>query len=379
MFDKFKTNFNKKYSSEEEKIRFEIFKMNVDEISVHNSKPQITYKLGINEFSDMTKEEFKMKFMSGQKHRLDAVDSMEDMDTRDHTDLEHLNLDADNHNADLFSNTTYHSPELFGAKRRPRSSSRPDHSGSTPKQSRPDALKSQTMSDSGSNPPVSAATFPIVNEYLNWVHNGAVAGVMDQQRCRSCYAFVGLAAIESLVFIETGLQTRLSVQEIVDCSKEIGNSGCQSGKISIVFDYVIKNKGVCASSVYPYTGIEGHCKAKKCTHFSPISSFVRGLKKSELELYQVVKKHPVAAYISFPPRIFKSYESGIFNDPSCGIDHTHGVLIVGYNSGDEPYWIVQNSWGSSWGENGYFRIAAGVPPENQCGIAMRWIYPVLKK
>ena len=320
-----------------------------------------------------------MKFMSGQKHRLDAVDSMEDVDTGDHTDLEHLNLDADNHNADLFSNTTYHSPELFGLKKRPLSPSRPDHSGSTPKQSRPDGLKSQTMSDLGSNPPVSAVTFPIVNEYLNWVDKDAIKIVRDQQLCRSCYAVAPIAAIESLVYIETGVQRTLSVQEIVDCSGENGNLGCEAGKISNVFDYVIKNKGVCADVNYPYIGIEGHCKAENCEHFSPISSFVRGLKKSELELYQAVKKHPVAAYISFPPRIFKSYESGIFNDPSCGIDHTHGVLIVGYNSGDEPYWIVQNSWGSSWGKKGYFRIAAGVPPENQCGIAMDWIYPVLKK
>ena len=207
MFDKFKTNFNKKYSSEEEKIRFEIFKMNVDEISVHNSKPQITYKLGINEFSDMKKEEFKMKFMSGQKHRLDAVDSMEDVDTGDYTDLEHLNLDADNQNADLFSNTTYHSPESLGAKRRPRSFSRSDPSSSTPKKPRPDDL--------GSNPPVSAVTFPIVNENLNWVDKGAVKSVGHQRQCGCCYAFAALAAIESLVFIETGLQTRLSVQEYI--------------------------------------------------------------------------------------------------------------------------------------------------------------------
>ena len=78
---------------------------------------------------------------------------------------------------------------------------------------------------------------------------------------------------------------------------------------------------------------------------------------------------------------FQLYSGGIYDDPTCGTMLDHGVLLVGYDHDRDTgtkYWIVKNSWGSAWGENGYIRLAKDIMSSSgQCGIAMDPSYPIV--
>jgi len=88
-----------------------------------------------------------------------------------------------------------------------------------------------------------------------------------------------------------------------------------------------------------------------------------------------VAEGPVSVAIEADTMVFQFYSGGVFNSKSCGTQLDHGVAIVGYgNEAGQDYYIVRNSWGSSWGESGYIKIAA-VDGEGICGINMQPVYP----
>ena len=106
-------------------------------------------------------------------------------------------------------------------------------------------------------------------------------------------------------------------------------------------------------------------------------------RNNEEQLERAVARQPVSVAIQANQQSFQLYKKGIYSDPDCGDDLDHGVLVVGYgydNDYDMEYWIVKNSWGTQWGDNGYLRMAKGIEdPEGQCGIAMDASYPVSRK
>merc|ERR1712151_498398 len=85
-----------------------------------------------------------------------------------------------------------------------------------------------------------------------------------------------------------------------------------------------------------------------------------------------VSKHPVSVAIEADKSAFQLYRSGVLDSSSCGTNLDHGVLVVGYGTDGKDYWKVKNSWGGSWGEEGYIRM---VRNKNQCGIAQQPSYP----
>merc|ERR1712188_272594 len=167
----------------------------------------------------------------------------------------------------------------------------------------------------------------------------------------------------------------LSEQQLVDCSGSYGNNGCNGGLMDNAFNYWIKSsKGDELETSYPYTARDGSCQFQKSKVASSISSF-KDVPQSESALQDAVYGRVVSIAISVQSD-FQFYSGGIYDSSSCPTSPSalnHGVAIVGYDS-SAKFWIVRNSWGSTWGEQGYIRMAMG---KNLCGLTDAASYPIV--
>jgi Papain family cysteine protease len=206
---------------------------------------------------------------------------------------------------------------------------------------------------------------------VDWITKGAVTGVKNQGAlCPASWAFSATGAIEGLVFLRTGNLASLSEQEMLDCSAALS---CLVGSVPQALNWAISN-GDATEAAYPYTGRKGKCKASSVTPSpgSQITGMKRGPIGNENALGASVDEAPVSAVIN--GNWFSSYTGGVAN-PNCEsqIPSYYGVLVVGYGTdGVQPYWLVKTSLGTSWGEQGYFRI---VRNQNACGIADYTLLP----
>jgi len=136
------------------------------------------------------------------------------------------------------------------------------------------------------------------------------------------------------------------------------------------YDYV-KDSGLGLESAYPYTARDGSCHSNKTV--VRITSYA-DVPASDAGLANAVAITPVSVAIDANPIQF--YSSGVYNNWNCGNSLDHGVLAVGYGSENgQDYWIVKNSWGASFGESGYFRLARRSYGVGMCGITMQASYP----
>ncbi len=207
----------------------------------------------------------------------------------------------------------------------------------------------------------------------DWRKQGAVSSIKNQGMCGSCWAFSAVGNLEGQHQIKTGTKVvDLSTQQLVDCDKV--DQGCNGGLMDDAFNYVKKAGGIEADSDYPYTGSDDKC------HFDSTKVVVKdtGYKMATTQNEDDIKNMlyqtgPLSVAMNATPLQF--YFFGVFNpyfswlcSPS-GLNH--GVLLVGYGTekgwlyGEIKYWIVKNSWGKFWGEEGFFRIIRGT---GACGI-----------
>jgi KDEL-tailed cysteine endopeptidase len=218
--------------------------------------------------------------------------------------------------------------------------------------------------------------FTDVPSSVDWVANGAVTPVKNQGQCGCCWAFSAVAATEGITEISSGNLVSLSEQQIVDCDTGGNDQGCNGGTPDGAFSYIISAGGLTTEDNYPYNGYQGSCNGNGGQPAAALSSY-QDVPSSEDALQQAVANQPVSVAIDASGSDFQQYSGGVFTG-SCGTDLDHAVTVVGYGTSDDgtDYWLVKNSWGTSWGENGYIRMQRGVGGGGLCGIAMQASYPI---
>jgi hypothetical protein len=195
---------------------------------------------------------------------------------------------------------------------------------------------------------------------LDWRDNGGnfVTPVRNQGGCGSCWAFATTAGLESYTLIANDtpdVDLNLSEQVLVSC----GNAGSCSGGYPTTASRFIMDVGLPVESCYPYNATDGSC-SNACPSWQSSAYKIKTYSYLWTPSVDVIKSAlydhgPVPATMAVYTDFF-SYVSGIYSYSSGNLAGYHAVLIVGYNDSDQ-YFIVKNSWGTGWGEGGFFRIA----------------------
>ncbi|KAJ9686164.1 hypothetical protein PVL29_015183 [Vitis rotundifolia] len=294
--------YGREYKDADEKSkRYKIFKDNVALIESFNKAMDKSYKLSINEFADLTNEEFR-----ASRNRFKAH-----ICSTEATSFKYENVTA-------------------------------------------------------------------VPSTVDWRKKGAVTPIKDQGQCGSCWAFSAVAAMEGITQLSTGKLISLSEQELVDCDTSGEDQGCSGGLMDDAFKFIEQNHGLSTEANYPYAGTDGTCNRKKAAHpAAKINGYEDVPANNEKALQKAVAHQPIAVAIDAGGAEFQFYSSGVFTG-QCGTELDHGVGAVGYGTSDDgmKYWLVKNSWGTGWGEEGYIRMQRDVTAkEGLCGIAMQASYP----
>ncbi|KAL0895151.1 hypothetical protein ABMA27_013602 [Loxostege sticticalis] len=291
LFEDFIKTYNKEYTSEVEKqARYEIFKNNLEDINERNQNSKSAV-FGINQFADLTQEEFSQKYTLRHSRR----------NIRSETKC----------SPHVYNGTSVGAPDSF-----------------------------------------------------DWRDQNKVTPVKDQLECKSCWAFSTAGTVEGQYAMKYNQLVDLSPQQLVDCGKTTG--GCNGGWMSNAILDTIGFGGMMSLQDYPYQGSQSACQADASRIAARVTDCREFYFQSEDELKETLATvGPLSIAVSASQ--WHKYHGGVFTAGECDQTIDHGVLLVGYGTEDngQAYWIIKNSWGSSFGEEGYIKISRN---ENTCNL-----------
>lgn len=214
---------------------------------------------------------------------------------------------------------------------------------------------------------VPAADVAAAGSQIDWRNKGAVTHVKNQASCGGCWTFSTTGNIEGQWFLAGNTLTSLSEQDLLSCDTEKDVAGCKGGLMDYAFEWLVSDRNGQIDTAASYPFVSGNGNVPACTSGHTVGATITGhkdLPQSESAIAaQVYKSGPVS--IGVDGSSFQTYTGGILSNCQ-NVQLDHAVLIVGYDdSNATPYWIIKNSWGPGWGEEGYIRVEKGT---NQCGL-----------
>jgi len=345
LFEQWANEHSKEYYSAEERLRRQkIWFSNHEYIQHHNNQsPPPSYTLGHNQFSDLTEKEFnQMNFFGEFNHGV-----------------------------------------RIGFKKM---------KGSLRGNKNNVVVGAETIStESKLNVQLSGRRARELPQFVDWVQEGAVTPVKSQGLCGSCWAFSAIAAIEGARIVQARNQNienvtlvSLSEQQLLDC--DFSDHSCLGGEINNAFEFGESTDGFCSDADWPYA-MHRH-RLKGCRYFkdrctpvlhTKVSSYMNIVNTTE-GLMEAISLQPVSVAIQATGIGFRFYRKGVY-DKECGTNLDHAVTAVGYGEENEQkYWLIKNSWGTIWGEDGYVKLSmnsTNAYDEGQCGIQMMAATPII--
>lgn len=199
----------------------------------------------------------------------------------------------------------------------------------------------------------------------NWVQEGALSSVKDQGTCGSCWTYSTVGNIESLRYLKTKQMVDHSEQYLIDCDKS--NFGCGGGWPYMAIDWLANHNGLPTLKSYPMrANYSGPCAYNATMETTKVKGYMNISHNETILKDALYETGPLSILLDFTGMMH--YKAGVANPKLCGTWPDHALVLVGYGTKDEDYWLIKNSWGLKWGINGYLMLKRGA---SKCGIE-RW-------